>query len=243
MEFPDCVVLLDAGTGIREAGRALLEDPRELVILVSHPHWDHIQGFPFFEPLYQQGRKVTVAAPGRETWAAALAAQIDGFRFPVDCEALSSELTVVSQPDQIRGAMPVPLSWMDVNHPGDCLGYRMETAAGAVVYLTDNELAPDAPGPADKASLVAFCADAALLVHDAQYLEDDLPDKSGWGHSTAEQVVALAREAGVARCALFHHDPAREDWAVLKQEALARGLMRADPVEVFAARDGMRVLL
>ena len=206
-------LILDAGTGIRLLGQSLVSDDRDLFILLSHPHWDHIQGLPFFQPLYQPGRRVYIfPTPCGETlWCTALE-QMDGAHFPVKADDLPSQTQCITHDVMAFLAKKgFHISEIATNHPGNSMGYRIEDGGYAVVYLTDNELEPPYAKTTSFASFVEFCWRADVLIHDAQYLESDMPHKHGWGHSLVSQVRELAAAAEVKHLILYHHDPERTD--------------------------------
>jgi phosphoribosyl 1,2-cyclic phosphodiesterase len=206
-------LILDAGTGIRTLGQALADDDSDLFVLLSHPHWDHIQGFPFFQPLYQPGRNIYVfpTPRGQSLWCAVLE-QMDGAHFPVCASTLPSRTHCVTQDVMIfLRQHGFGISEIATNHPGGSSGYRIENHGRSVVYLTDNELDPPYAKTTSFDAFVAFCRYADVLIHDAQYLESDMPHKHGWGHSLVSQVRELAAAAEVRQLVLFHHDPERTD--------------------------------
>ena len=206
-------LILDAGTGIRQLGQALASDDSDLFILLSHPHWDHIQGLPFFQPLYQADRRIYIfPTPSGETlWCTALE-QMDGAHFPVQAGNLPSQTQcVVHDVMKFLNHQGFGISEIETNHPGRSSGYRIEHEGHVVVYLTDNELEPPYTKTTSFESFVEFCRQADVLIHDAQYLESDMPHKHGWGHSLVSQVRELAAAAEVKHLVLFHHDPERAD--------------------------------
>lgn len=242
ISLPDHVVLLDAGTGIREAGEALLDDERDITILLSHPHWDHIQGFPFFLPLYKGHRNISLVAPGHPEWLDLLLEQIDGVRFPVASDALTCTISRSADLNHALGRAGIHGKTIATNHPGGGLGFRLEFEGRSLVYLTDNELDPPGEVETSLEAFAEFADGADLLIHDAQYIADDYPDKAGWGHSTVKQVYHLAEAAKVSRLALFHHDPATTDDVLA--ERVAHWQSRAEGrFDLFAARDGLSLAL
>jgi phosphoribosyl 1,2-cyclic phosphodiesterase len=245
-------LILDAGTGIRHLGRALLERahgaPISADILLSHAHWDHIQGLPFFAPLYEAGHEFTIrSAP--EALAAievAVRGQMSPTVFPVAFSALRA---------QVRFRALGAVEWGDgyavrtipLRHPGGATGYRVtegNAASPALVYISDNEL-DDAAGYESPAgwrdALVAFARDASVLVHDAMYTAGEYAHHHGWGHSRYEDVVDLALDAGARRLLLFHHHPERSDSALDEQVAACRRRAgdRGASLEILAAAEGM----
>ena len=241
------ILILDAGTGIRALGKTLEDSNEDIFILLSHPHWDHIQGFPFFAPIYQPGRTVYMfpTPRGRAVWCSVLE-QMDGAHFPVTPDRLPSDAHCITEGVleflANHGWCIAPIA---TNHPGGGTGYRIEHGDRAVVYLTDNELAP----PYEKATafedFVAFCQHADVLIHDAQYVEHDMPHKHGWGHSLVSQACALAVAAEVKHLILYHHDPDRSDAAIdtLQETVRAWTRTRNLRMQCTAAWEGLTVHL
>jgi phosphoribosyl 1,2-cyclic phosphodiesterase len=245
------LLILDAGTGIRHLGRSLLErangTPIVGDILLSHAHWDHIQGLPFFAPLFQAGHEFTIrgapeALGGIEQ---ALRAQMAQAVFPVSFDAYRAQVHFRALNEVERGD-GYALRTHALRHPGGATGYRITSGnpgAPALVYISDNELGhadgyASAPGWRD--ALVSFARDASLLVHDAMYTADEYERHRGWGHSRYEDVVDLAIDAGVQRLVLYHHHPERSDTALSEHVAAARQRVREKGarLEVLAAAEG-----
>jgi phosphoribosyl 1,2-cyclic phosphodiesterase len=249
------LVILDAGTGIRALGRELVEHqngPVQAEILLSHAHWDHIQGLPHFKPFFAPGNAVRIwgSRQGTTSLEAILRQQMDPAVFPVPLDALSAKLTVqqVDPGDFTVGTFRVRA--MKLRHPGTTLGYRLMPRPGGagMAYLTDNELGPGGhyhTAPSWRKELIAFLQGVELLIHDAMYTPEELEEHRGWGHSTFEEAVALAGEAGVKRLVLFHHEPEHGDEAIDALVAAARRQARAKgmPAEVVAAQEGMTLTL
>jgi phosphoribosyl 1,2-cyclic phosphodiesterase len=209
--------LLDAGTGLRRFSRRLEADggaPLTAELFISHFHWDHIQGFPFFGALYREGSRLRVHGPRLGTLRVqdALACQMSRSYFPVPIEAVAADLEFgeVSGDGWTDGDVRVTAA--PVRHPGGAVAYRVDAGAASVAYVPDNELG-DAEGrdAGDYAALVTFLSGAGVLIHDAMFTADEYPSREGWGHSTAAQAAQLAVDAGVGRLLLFHHDPDRTD--------------------------------
>lgn len=249
------LLILDAGTGIRALGLELVERQNGAVnaeILLSHAHWDHIQGLPHFKPFFAPGNWVRIwgSRQGTTSLEAILRQQMDPAVFPVPLDALSAKLTVQQvEPGEFTvGSFRVRA--MRLRHPGTTLGYRLTPSAGgpSIAYVTDNELGPGGTyGSAEtwRKDFVAFLAGAELLIHDAMYTPAELEGHRGWGHSTAEEAVAIAAEAGVERLVLFHHEPEHGDAAIDELLAVARqqARHRGRPAEVLAAQEGMKLTL
>lgn len=206
-------LIFDAGTGIRKLGYEMKQHDEPLLLLLSHGHWDHIQGYPFFDPIYQPGREIRVCQ-GVESNAIALKAileQMDGSNFPVHAEDLPSQIFTVNQVDEYLNNQTFRTDRKQLNHPGGGNAYRIEEDGVSMAYITDNELDPPAAPQTSYDEWVEFCRDVDLLIHDAQYIEDDMPAKHGWGHSLISQVRQLAVDAQVKNIVMYHHDPERSD--------------------------------
>jgi phosphoribosyl 1,2-cyclic phosphodiesterase len=239
------LIVLDAGTGIRELGKRLTQEGfrAPINLLITHPHWDHIIGFPFFAPLYEKDTRLTFYPFSDKALAESHRAVIfDGEHFPVRFDALPAKLErapVVSGEIRIGSAR---VRRIELNHPGGADGFRIDDDDGAsLCYLTDNELVPPGTPLTTPAELARFAADASLVIHDAQYVPADLPAKHGWGHSLVPQVLELGREAAAHRLALFHHEPERDDDALDKiaAEAAAWARQHAPGLETIVSREGL----
>jgi ribonuclease BN (tRNA processing enzyme) len=259
------LLVFDAGTGIRSLGDTIVRDwqaagagaQRSVDLFLTHYHWDHIQGLPFFAPLFDPTATLRLHGPapelpgaertacGRATGnpavaAAALGGQFAGAHFPVGPEAVAAavEACVMDQPWR-SGASEVAA--LRVAHPGVTLAYRVRVGDGgpSVVYAPDCELAAmgrTAPTPSWYDELVEFAAGADVLIHDAMYDDGEDAARRGWGHSTPGQAARLATAAGVRRLRLFHHAPWRDDAAVAALAAAAAA--RAPGLDVAAAAEG-----
>lgn len=244
-------IMLDCGTGALALGAELLRGERKTRrghMLISHAHWDHIQGLPFFAPLFVPGNEWDIYAPHgfaqsvRET----LAGQMQHTYFPVDLGQLGATIRYHNLTEGVFTVGDVKVKARYLNHPALTLGYRLEADGVTVVYCCDHEphSRPLANGSgevgAEDRKHIEFAAGADLLIHDAQYRAAEYEQKVGWGHSTLEYVVAISRAAEVKTLAFTHHDPARDDAALDREVAAARADLAAQgsPLEVFAAAEG-----
>lgn len=231
-------LILDAGSGIRRLGLALAREfaqrPLAATLLLSHTHWDHIQGLPFFRPAYDRANQLRIlGAPGsRARIQAALSAQMDPIEFPVPLASLFGIASIEELADATATLGRFAIRTIGLNHPGGCTGFRIEAAQQTVAYLPDHEpyrLAiqssdPAAAARAQKAEneLLDFLGGCDLLILDSQYDRADYPSHIGWGHGCLDDSVALALRAGVGHLVLFHHDPEHDDRRIDAMLAQAR---------------------
>jgi phosphoribosyl 1,2-cyclic phosphodiesterase len=241
-------LILDAGTGIRKLGKLIEKDDSTVNILLSHGHWDHIQGFPFFAPLYRQDRQIRVytSPAGEHNKLCSLFDQIDGANFPVHVNDLPSQSEcIMDNIESMLADKDIDVRRAAINHPGGGCAYRIEEDGTSCAYITDNELEPPGKVATTYDEWVAFCRDVDVLIHDAQYLPNDLPHKHGWGHSLVSQVRQLAVDAEVGCLVMFHHDPDRSDAEIdfiqQENEHFFRG--RRAPAISLCAAEGMVIRL
>jgi phosphoribosyl 1,2-cyclic phosphodiesterase len=237
------IAILDAGTGIRKLGNDLLaashEQYNEIIIGLSHTHWDHIQGFPFFKLAYDPRRHLTLSISGHgrsiKDIESIFERQMQNDFFPVSLDKIGAKLKFW-RPELSRFTHPrgIDIEASKHNHPGGAYGYRITEGNKTLVYCTDVEHA-DGIDP----DVVLLSRNADLLIHDAQYTPEELQDKKGWGHSSWEQAVEVAEQAEVKRLALFHHDPEHPDPFLFNvEEEVQKRLPSA-----FLAREGMEIEL
>lgn len=238
-------IVLDLGTGLRFWGETL--DPSQPFVgsaLVTHIHWDHVQGLPFFTPVLKPGARFDLYGPPQAdqgTLADAFGEFMRPPFFPVTTKELLGDIHFHDVWDadlELDGAKvlvrPVP-------HVGLTNGYRVEMGGATVAYLPDHQMPIDGSHTVSDAVL-DLCDGADLLIHDAQYTVEEFPAKATWGHCTSDFAVHVAKEAGVRRLALFHHDPTHHDNAVDSILAHARELARGTGIdEVLAAHEGLVV--
>lgn len=205
-------IILDAGTGIRLLGKKLVKTTSPIHLLLTHNHWDHIQGFPFFAPIYMPDRNIFVT-PGMTDidQPDAFLQQMTASYFPVPKEAIGANVEIQSHSTNTWKIGSATIARLRMNHPGGGSCYTITDGKQKIAYITDNELYPPYKKNTDFMDFVYFAKDADLLIHDAQYVVQDMPAKSGWGHSVAEEAIKLALAANVRKLALYSHDPERTD--------------------------------
>jgi phosphoribosyl 1,2-cyclic phosphodiesterase len=249
------LVILDAGSGLRPLGHELMKQRNGIItadILLSHTHWDHIQGLPFFKPLSARDTSVTIYGAAQEgvPLKEILGRQMDPMVFPVPLNALAASLTVVEIEEGEFETDEFKVCAFRLRHPGTTLGYRLvpHSRGRQVAYVTDNELGPGGTYEvtADwRSRMVEFIAGADTLIHDAMYLDQIIQARAGWGHSTPRQAVDLAREGRCRRLILFHHEPEHDDEALDRLVADTRDYAAsvAPGLTVEAAMEGLRFSL
>src|SRR5215831_7306205 len=261
------IIVLDAGSGIRPLGVALQKEFQErqikLSLLITHAHWDHIQGFPFFKPAYDPKNEIRIfgfdgaGATFREIMAEPMRSPF----FPITMRELSAKMDINKLSEMKLSLGKVDVHAAFVNHPGVCAGYRIFTSGGSIAFLPDHEsyefFLHSARGKqlsreqgreiaADQhATLVEFLRGSDILVLDAQYTDHEYKTHVGWGHGSISSAVSLALEAEVQTLLLFHHDPNHDDHMVDTMVKSARELVEKSGrlLEVAGAQEGSEILL
>jgi phosphoribosyl 1,2-cyclic phosphodiesterase/CheY-like chemotaxis protein len=254
------LIVLDAGSGIRPLGTSLKKEfgnrPIHLSLLISHTHWDHIQGFPFFAPAYNPNNQVRILAfeGARKGLEATLASQMESPYFPISMQQMPGNLYVQELKDMEFDVGEVRIKASFMNHPGICVGFRIETSGGSICYLPDNELFRRlrTSGASDTAfaerqdqKLIEFIRDCDAAIMDSQYDCEEYPDHVGWGHSCIDDTVDVAIKAGVKHLYLFHHDPDHDDAHITKMLRGAREQAKecGSKMIIDAACEGMEIVL
>jgi len=249
LEFPrQQFFIFDCGSGIKNVGDWLKTQNRKRInfkIFISHPHWDHINAFPFFSPLYHQGNEVEVlgANQGDISMRKIVSAQMEGVYFPITFSEFASRVYFHDLEEETLQVDGITVKTKLLSHPGKALGYRVEYNGRAICYITDNEMfveTSDFYDPHYEKRLAQFAAGADALITDTTYTDEEYKTKEGWGHSCVSKVVNLADMAGVKTLYLFHHDPDQYDDDIDRkhEDALAMLRKRRSKTKCLAPREG-----
>lgn len=233
-------LVFDAGSGLRMLGNTLANDSNlvDIDLFLSHCHIDHLIGLPFFTPAFSKGNRVHVWA-GNVKPAGGIRDTVHKLMsyplFPIEIETAQGSIDFVDfEPGEVlKPRHGITVHTAPLNHPGGATGYRVEYGGRAMAYITDTELSDDAFDPA----LLALVRDTSLVIIDATYTDAELPQHIGWGHSSWQQAVRLADEAGVAKLCLFHHDPEHDD---AEMDRIAEASAKARP-GTLVAREGLTI--
>jgi phosphoribosyl 1,2-cyclic phosphodiesterase len=256
VRFGEQIVILDAGTGLRLLGRSLLnefgERPLDLTLLLTHTHWDHIQGLPFFMPVYKPQNRLRILGfeGARHGLENVLTGQMESPFFPIGLRDVPANVQIEELTRMSFSVGTIRVQACRAQHPGMCVGYRLSAAGGSVAFFPDNELRHASPsggghsatGSLDstKSGLCEFLRGTDVLIMDTQYTCEEYAMHAGWGHGCLDEVVALALEAKVKRLFLFHHDPDHSDAMIAEMLEHARNLVPAgNSLEIDAAREGL----
>ena len=260
------IIILDAGTGLRPLGLELVAEfdhqPLELTLLLTHTHWDHIQGLPFFLPVYKPQNHLRILGyeGARHALDNVLTKQMESPFFPIGLREVPGNVRIEELKELSFRIGPVRVEACFAHHPGTCVGYRLFTSGGSVCFFPDNEphyghdRAPEsaAKDPAaleyakkQEQQMIDFLRGSEVLIMDAQYDREEYPEHAGWGHGCLDHVVGLALRGEVKKLFLFHHDPSHDDAKISEMVAHARQLVKTakGTVQVDAAREGATVEL
>ena len=243
VEAGDYRFVMDAGTGIRSFGSTFLQDGlKSTHLLLTHTHWDHINGFPFFVPAYNPECSVHIMAGhlksrGDEGIQDILSHQMHNPMFPVPLEAMQAKLRFedFDAGDSFSLGSGITIKTAALNHPNGATGYRVEHGGSAICYVTDTEHVEDGLDQ----NILRLIEGADLVIYDCTYTEEEFPSKVGWGHSTWNEGMRLCQEAGAKRHAIFHHDPEHDDAFM---DALAEEAEKAWEGN-FVCREGMELTI
>jgi phosphoribosyl 1,2-cyclic phosphodiesterase len=244
----DDIMVIDAGTGIRQLGNRLLEEKRtNCTLFFTHAHWDHLMGFPFFRPVYRKDFSLTVYGCPLEDgdMKQLLSGLMSPPYFPVPLHGLHADVqwmrdAPTDTPIIVNG---VSVRSIPLNHPNRGLGYKFVENGRTFVFLTDNELDGTHAGGRSYEEYVAFCTGADLLIHDAEFTEEEYAATRGWGHSTWTRALQLAMDAGVHRFGLFHHNQDHSDDVIdgIVTRCLAQLRQHGVEMQCFGVREGMEI--
>lgn len=248
-------LIFDAGSGIRELGRSLMGGaPQRLHVFITHTHWDHIQGFPFFTPAYTPGWEIEIygAKHLHKPLKSVFKGQLDREYFPVQMEDMRAHLDFHHLQEHSMQLEHVKVSWIAANHPGVTLGYKIEIEGRKIAWFPDNEflrghldpldeLTRDHPFVSPDLAMIQFLDGVDLLFHEAQYTDEEYPSKVGWGHSSVGNACHLAHLAKVKRWIITHHDPNHDDAFLETKLNITRRLLARmeSPVQVYHGYDGL----
>lgn len=245
------IIILDAGTGLRLLGRALLEEfgdqPLDLTLLLTHTHWDHIQGLPFFPPVYKPQNRLRILGyeGARHGLENVLSSQMESPVFPIGLREVPANVRIEELKQMCFSLGEVEVRAFKASHPGVCMGYRLSARGRSVTFFPDNELRCD--DGAAKGSAIAgtdhlsgFIRGTDILIMDTQYDREEYQSHKGWGHGCLDDVVEMALKSEVKQLFLFHHDPDHEDAKIKSMVAEGRRLVAAQKgtLQIEAAREG-----
>jgi diguanylate cyclase (GGDEF)-like protein len=242
-------LVLDCGTGIRVLGLDMLRrsGPHRIHLLIGHTHWDHIQGFPFFTPAFLPSTEMNIYGSGafQRSLEDSLSGQMQYSYFPVKLQDLASRMHYTELEEGFFRIGDILVETQYLNHTAPTIAYRITCDGATVAYVTDHEPFWNSPGPVfhhpGDQRHIEFLRGADLVIHDAQYTSEEYRTKWGWGHSPADYVTDVMIAAGVARLALFHHDPTHDDDMIKRMEETqrARAASAGATLDVFAGAEGM----
>ena len=248
------LLIFDAGTGIRVLGGALMAESGSIDahLFLTHMHWDHIQGLPFFTPAFLPNTTLNILGPEEiyQSLEQILCDQMRRPYFPIPMHAMAGKMQFnpLAEGSVFRISNSATVEVSVLNHPGQTLGYRLSAEGKVVVYATDNE--PFGTDPVTQhlvqpSRLLDLAADADLLIQDAQYTPAEYPQRLGWGHSTYIDALNLARQARVKQLALYHHDPSHPDDEIDQVVAHSHAWLKTEQATFtcFAASDGYSMVL
>lgn len=251
----DELFIIDAGSGIRDLGNQLAKvGPRRIHLFITHTHWDHIQGFPFFAPLYIPGNEVVIYGTsgfGKDL-ESIFRGQLDRDYFPVQFEDMRAKIDFHVLEGSSMDLGEFHIRWEATHHPAPTVGFRINWQDRSVGYVSDNEflpgylgspaaITPDFPALEHHRALIEFLTGVDLLIHEAQYTNQEYLTKLGWGHSSLSNACALAKLCGAKRWIIPHHDPMHDDHTLAEKLNLTRAILRDIdyPIETHHAFDDL----
>ena len=231
------IIIIDAGTGIRKLGEKLLREKknRDIHLIITHIHWDHVLGFPFFNPIFDPSSNILI--DGHFNCLKGLRYTFDnkmgdGF-FPIKFDDLKANIKYIAK--LVNGPLEIDsvlIESIPLQHPQGGVGFRFREGDKTLVFITDNELREDAWIGRTPEEYAKFSKNADVLIHDSQYTPEEIDARRGWGHSDYRSTYELARNADVKKLILFHHDPPRTDTEMQKIEVICEDLAKKDKFDI-----------
>ena len=213
----DEIIIIDAGSGIRRLGNLLIQEKRDnFSMIFTHSHWDHILGFPFFKPIYRKGTSIQMfgCPAAQESIQAMISRTMQAPYFPVNFQDLQTDISYHNACEDDFSIDSVTVTPIPLSHPNQGFGYKFTENGRSFVFLTDNELTFQHPGGLTFPDYMAFSRGMDLLIHDAEFTEEEYRSTRTWGHTVYTDALQLALEAKVQRFGLFHHNQERSDSAL-----------------------------
>ncbi len=244
----DELIIIDAGTGIRALGNKLVSRGcPDINLLITHSHWDHLSGFPFFAPLYKKDCQIKVYGP-RPTQASLrkiVSKTMGAPYFPIEFEDITAKISFPRTEGDAYMLGSIQIKTIPLRHPSKCVGYRLTNNGSTFVFMTDNEIERDYSNGVSYADYVEFARGADLLFHDAEYSMEEYRKTKGWGHSAYLHTVRFAMDAGVKTLGLFHHNQDRTDEEVdaIVRECREFITREGGQLECFAVATGFETIL
>ena len=242
------IIIIDAGSGIRKLGNILIkEKPKEINILFTHAHWDHLSGFPFFKPVHATDSQINVYGPAttQESVKNILSKTMTTPYFPVELEDINGDVNFIPIKNKTITIGSAIIETISLNHTNKGVGYKITDNGKSFVFLTDNELTHKHDGGASLEEYIEFCTDVDVLFHDAEYTPEDYKHAKGWGHSVYIDVVEMAMNSRVKTLGLFHHNQDRNDTEVDKILNHSKEIIKkkGSPVKCIAVATGTEIKL
>ena len=243
------LTIVDAGSGMRYLGKKIIQEKgdEKMCLMLTHSHWDHLMGFPFFMPAYFSRYTINVCGmqSAQSYMAQALFRQLEAPYFPVSFEQLKANFNFGCKVPGCESCVHLKVDSIPLSHPNGGFGFKFSEAGKHFVFLTDNELGFQHPGGLKPHDYIEFSRDADLLLHDAQYTDEEYIKTRSWGHSTYNEVLDMAINANVKKLGLLHHDPDRTDSELdqIVDELKSKATARSAKLEIFAVHEGMQIEL
>ncbi|MGE3063373.1 MAG: MBL fold metallo-hydrolase [bacterium] len=236
IETKETFIIVDGGTGIRNVGGYVEERGfRKIRIIFTHYHWDHLQGLPFFAPIFNPKYQIDIY--GKRNVSKVLSLQMKRPFFPADYKNLPSKINHLKIKKSF-GIDDVLIETIENNHPSGCVGLKFSYKGKSIVFMTDNELSAVNPAT-DRKEFIKFVEKSNLFIHDSQYTEEEIEKKHGWGHSTFKEVADLAEDAGIDNAIFTHHDPMRSD--VILKGIVADEIKKHSKIKLSAAKENLEI--